>query len=101
MNGLENIRNNNYDKYEMVTNILKALRYEKFALIVLLCIWEAYFAVVKDISRVLKCLQMTEISMTSANHLESEVVTLLVLYFLSSDVTILITDTGEKWSCKT
>ena len=39
--------------------------------------------------------------MSSVNHIKIEVVTLLVLYFLSSDVTILITDTGEKWSCKT
>ena len=53
-NGLENIQNNKYDKYETVTNILKALRYEKFALIVLLCTWEAYFAFAKDISNVYK-----------------------------------------------
>ena len=44
--------------------------------------------VAKDISQVLKCVQMTEISMSSANHREIEIVTLQQLYFLSFDVAI-------------
>ena len=43
---------------------------------------EACFLVAKDISAVLKCVQITEISMSSANHCEIKVVTLQQLYFL-------------------
>ena len=101
VNGLENIHNNKYDKYETVNNILKLCHMKKNWITIASLHMRSLFAVAKDISRVLKCLQMTEISMSSANCLEIEAVTLLVLYFLSSDVTILITDIGEKWPCKT
>ena len=56
----------------------------------LLCALEAYFPVMKDISSILKCLQWLKISMSSANHLEIVLVTLLMLYFLNSNVTTLI-----------
>ena len=67
----------------MMHNFLKLCNTKNW-IFVLLCELEAYFPVTKDISRVLKCLQTTEISMNSANLLKIEVVTLLILYFLGS-----------------